>query len=126
MLKRTASLTALLFAVLIVAHMTTPQRTQARASGDAAAGLEVHKKNCLKCHGPEGTGDGPASKLLKTKPADWTDKAKLSKISDDELFKVISKGGDAVGKSKLMPAFADKLSEQDIRNVIAFIRSLQK
>ncbi len=126
MVKRVASLAVILFLASAVIYMSIPAKVRAVSGDAAAAGLEVHKKHCLKCHGPEGKGDGPAGKLLKTKPADWSDKAKLSKISDDELFKIILKGGEAAGKSKLMPAFEEKLSEQDIHNVIAFIRSLQK
>ena len=95
-------------------------------SGDAKAGLEIHKKNCVRCHGERGKGEGPAAKLLKTKPTDWSDKAKMSRLSDQDLFNVISKGGETAGKSKLMPAFAGKLSDQDVHNVIAFIRSLSK
>lgn len=123
--KKVASLAVILFVASMVIYMSSPAKARA-VSGDVAAGLEIHKKNCQKCHGPEGKGDGPAGKLLKTKPADWSDKAKFSKLSDEDLFKIISKGGEAAGKSKLMPAFGDKLSEQDIRNTIAFIRSLAK
>lgn len=96
----------------------------AAPTGNRAAGLEVHKANCAKCHGTGGKGDGPAGKLLKTKPADWTDKAKMSRMSDNDLFNVIKNGGAAVGKSKLMPAWKDKLSDQQINDVVAFIRSL--
>ena len=93
-------------------------------TGNRAVGLEIHKANCAKCHGLDGKGDGPAGKLLKTKPADWTDKAKMGKLSDTDLFNVIKNGGASVGKSKLMPAWKDKLSDEQIGDVIAFIRSL--
>ena len=114
-----------IFLALGVAAYVSP-RTKANPSptGNRAAGLEVHKANCAKCHGPGGKGDGPAGKLLKTKPADWTDKAKMSKLSDNDLFNVIKHGGKAVGKSALMPAWKDKLSDDQIYDVIAFIRSL--
>jgi mono/diheme cytochrome c family protein len=125
MLKKIETFVALSFLVLGVGfYLLSPKKVGATANGDPKAGAEVHKENCAKCHGPGGKGDGPAGKLLKTKPADWTDRSKMSKISDDELFNVIQKGGGAVGKSKLMPAFAEKLSDDQIRNVIAFIRSL--
>lgn len=112
-----------IFAVFYLIPAPTAARTP---SADAKAGLEVHKKNCARCHGEHGKGDGPAAKLLKTKPTDWSDKARMSSLSDQDLFKVISKGGESAGKSKLMPAFGGKLSDQDIHNVIAFIRSLSK
>ena len=104
--------------------LTISRKAGAAPTGNRAAGSEVHRANCAKCHGPGGKGDGPAGKLLKTKPADWTDKAKMSKLSDSDLFNVIKGGGGAVGKSKLMPAWGGKLSDDQIHDVIAFIRSL--
>lgn len=94
--------------------------------GNLQAGMEVHKKQCLRCHGEQGKGDGPGSAVLKTKPADWTDAARMSGISDDELFRAIKEGGAAVGRSKLMPAFGAKLKDQEISDLMAFIKSLQK
>ena len=108
----------------MAAYVAPRSKAGPSPSGNPAAGLEVHKANCAKCHGAGGKGDGPAGKLLKTKPADWTDKAKMSKLSDNDLFNVIKDGGGAVGKSKLMPAWKDKLSDQQIWDVVAFIRSL--
>lgn len=94
--------------------------------GNVQAGTEVHKKNCLRCHGEQGKGDGPASGLLKVKPADWTDAARMSGVSQDEMIRVIKEGGAAAGKSKLMPAFGEKLTNQEISDVVAFIKSLGK
>jgi mono/diheme cytochrome c family protein len=122
--KKFASLITLLL-MSIAAFYLTPA-LGAVPAGDAKAGLEVHKKNCLRCHGERGKGDGPAAKLLKTKPSDWSDKAKMSGLSDDYLFKIITKGGETSGKSKLMPPWEGKLSNQDVHNVIAFIRSLSR
>ncbi len=115
---------AVFLALGVALYLAIPQKAGASPSGNRAAGAEVHRANCAKCHGPGGKGDGPAGKLLKTKPADWTDKARMSKLSDSDLFNVIKGGGGAVGKSKLMPAWAGKLSDDQIHDVIAFIRSL--
>lgn len=123
-MKKLAFLIILLL-MSVAAFYLTPA-LGAVPAGDAKAGLEVHKKNCVRCHGERGKGDGPAAKLLKTKPTDWSDKAKMSGMSDQDLFKVITKGGEAAGKSKLMPAFGGKLSDQEVNNVIAFIRSLAR
>jgi len=104
--------------------VTSYQRAAAMPDGNAKAGRQIHVSNCQRCHGPQGKGDGPAGKLLKTKPADWTNKQKMSGLSDDHIYKIIWGGGGLVGKSTLMPAFKDKLSDQQIRDVRAFIRSL--
>ncbi|HEX4899273.1 MAG TPA: cytochrome c [Pyrinomonadaceae bacterium] len=103
---------------------TTSQRARVMSGSNAASGRQIHVKNCQRCHGPQGKGDGPAGKLLKTKPADWTDKKKMSALSDAYLYKIIAGGGGAVGKSTLLPAFKGKLNDNQIRDVISFIRSL--
>lgn len=123
-MKRVALLMSVFFLVPSAMLSVTTYRGAAAVFGDAGAGRQVHVGNCQRCHGPQGKGDGPAGKLLKTKPADWTDKTKMSQLSDSYLFNIIANGGVGVGKSSLMPAFKDKLSEQQIRDVISFIRSL--
>jgi mono/diheme cytochrome c family protein len=45
-------------------------------------------------------------------------------VPDDYLYGVIAEGGVSVGKSSYMPAWGKTLSEQDIRDIIAHIRSL--
>lgn len=111
---------------LVVFYWASPYRVNAASKGDATAGQEVYKSQCAKCHGELGRGDGPATKLMKTKPGDWTDKEKMSKYSDDDITKIISKGGEAAGKSKTMPAFGEKISESDVQNLVALIRSVAK
>ena len=95
------------------------------AQGDATAGQDAFKSICTNCHGEEGKGDGKASKMLKPKPGDWSDGSTLSDYSDEDLFKLIKDGGEAAGKSKLMPANGKKLTDDQINDVIAFIKSLQ-
>ena len=126
MMKRVALFMSLVLGMATVGFFVTTYQKAAAMGGDgnAKAGRQIHVNNCQRCHGPEGKGDGPAGKLLKTKPADWTNKQKMSALSDDHLYKIIWGGGGTVGKSTLMPAFKDKLSDQQIRDVRAFIRSL--
>jgi mono/diheme cytochrome c family protein len=117
---------ALLPLVLLVTIVWVGIGDAGNSKGEAGAGSAIYEKQCLRCHGEQGKGDGPASKLLKTKPHDLTDKAFMGKLSDEDLFKIIAKGGEGVGKSKLMPAYEQKLKEKEIRDLVAFIRSLAK
>lgn len=94
--------------------------------GDAARGKEIYAKSCATCHGAAGKGDGAAAVALNPKPPDLSDDAYVSKLSDKYLFNIIAKGGAGVGKSPLMPPFSGSLEDQDISNLIAFIRSLGK
>jgi mono/diheme cytochrome c family protein len=78
---------------------------------------------CRKCHGEHGKGDGPGAAMLNPKPRDFADCQNMQKRSDDELFKVISQGGEAVGMSADMQAWGGTLSDDDIRALMKFVRS---
>lgn len=93
-------------------------------SGDVKRGNDLFHKNCASCHGNAGKGDGPAAAALKPKPRDLTDKAYMGALSDEQLATVIKKGGPALGKSPLMPPLGGALKDQDLADVIAYVRSL--
>ena len=65
-----------------------------------------------------------AAKGLPAKPADHTNGAIMNQLSDKFLIEVISKGGSAVGKSGFMPAWGSSLNDKQIRDIVAFIRTL--
>ena len=98
----------------------------AAVAGDAAKGKDIYAKSCASCHGPAGKGDGAAAAALNPKPTNLADKAAMSKLDDAALTNVIAKGGAAVGKSPLMPPFNGQLKDQDIKDVVTYIRSLAK
>jgi mono/diheme cytochrome c family protein len=95
------------------------------AQNDVSAGRDVFASNCAPCHGASGRGDGPAAQALPVKPADLAERLSVNQYSDDYLFRVISKGGASAGKSDIMPAWAGVLNEQQIRQLISFLRTLQ-
>jgi mono/diheme cytochrome c family protein len=86
----------------------------------------MYTKQCGGCHGPTGKGDGPAAAALNPKPTDFTNKAYMAGLKDQYLFDLVKKGGAAVGKSPLIPPFGSKLNDQEIRDVIAYVRTLAK
>ena len=94
----------------------------AAGKGDPAKGREKYNQICASCHGPSGKGDGPAAAALDPKPRDLSDAKYVSTISDEQIFKTVKEGGAAVGKSPLMPAWGGVLSDNDIWNVIAYLR----
>lgn len=96
------------------------------AQGNTENGKALFTKYCGSCHGANGKGDTPVAAALNPKPKDLTDKTYMAGLKDDYLFNLIQKGGAAVGKSPLIPAFGAQLKEQEIRDVIAFVRSLAK
>ncbi len=64
----------------------------------------MYRDVCAMCHGPGGKGDGQAAASLTPKPRDYTDAAWQASVSDDDIRKIILGGGQAVGKSPMMPA----------------------
>jgi mono/diheme cytochrome c family protein len=93
---------------------------------DLAAAKDNYNTFCAKCHGPNGKGDGPAAASLHTPPRNYTDCAKMSKISDDTLFKAIKNGGASVGLSGEMPSWSAGLDDNDIHGLVAYVRSFCK
>ena len=81
---------------------------------------------CFVCHGVRGKGDGPSARGLEPKPADFTDCKAMAKDSDEALLKIIKGGGQSVGRSTVMPAWGEALSERQIDELVRFIRGLCK
>jgi cytochrome c oxidase cbb3-type subunit 3 len=97
------------------------------SSGLAAEKTTVlFQELCSVCHGVGGKGDGPSARGLEPKPADFTNCQAMAKDSDEVLLKIIKGGGQSVGRSTVMPAWGDALSEQQIREMVKFIRGLCK
>jgi mono/diheme cytochrome c family protein len=94
----------------------------ATEKGDPAKGKDVFTQKCSPCHGLTGHGDGPAAASLQPPPRNLSDAKYVSTLTDERMFKTISEGGAAVGKSPAMPSWKSSLSESDIWNVIAYVR----
>ena len=82
-----------------------------------SSGADTYKAKCQMCHGADGLGNTPAGKAMKARPFNSPD---VLKESDTDLMAVIKNG-----KNK-MPAFAGKLTDAQIADVVAYIHTLQK
>jgi len=96
--------------------------TAARAD-DLKAAASNYTESCAGCHGATGKGDGPKAAKLSVKVGDLTDCAKMGKVSDDVLLKVIKEGGPAANLNKAMTGFGDAFEDNDIKGLVAYIRS---
>ena len=118
MAKRGAALNAamaLAFAVLVF------YPRMAWAEGNAAHGERLFGQYCAGCHGPDGRG---GAHTFMPHVDTLTKRGYIDQMPDEYLAFVIGEGGAASGKSAYMPAWKSKLSEQDIQDIIAHIRSL--
>lgn len=93
---------------------------------DLKAAASNYSVSCQDCHGKEGRGDGPKAADLKTAPANYTDCAAMAKLSDDYLFNIIRNGGKSMGKSKDMADFTMAYDDNEIRGLVAYVRSFCK
>lgn len=96
------------------------------AGPDLAEAKMDYQMFCVKCHGKTGQGNGPAAATLHIKPRNYTDCAKMDKITDATLFKAIKFGGKSVGLSSEMPAWGKGFDDNEIKSLIAFVRSFCK
>lgn len=96
------------------------------AAGDMVKGKSIFAAQCVSCHGDAGKGDGVAAVALSPKPRNLADKAYMGGLTDQRIADAIKKGGAGVGKSPLMPAFDTTLNDNDIGDVVAFVRTLAK
>lgn len=109
-----------LFAItLATAAMLTALPSQA-----VEKAADNYKTYCAQCHGSKGDGKGLNVRDMSVQPRDHTDTKAMSARSDEQLFKVIKEGGLAIEKSVLMPPWADTFSDQEINDLVAYLREL--
>ena len=89
-----------------------------------ARGKATFDQYCANCHGAEGKGDGIAGQNLPIKPQNLTEGRILNALPDHFLHTLIAHGGQAVGLSPLMPNFTPYLSDGQVGEVIAYVRTL--
>ncbi len=91
---------------------------------DARAGEAIYKAGCIACHGGEGKG-APESMTMFKRPdtfPDFTDCAGTTPEPNGNWKAAIVHGGPSRGLSQIMPAFGDLLTDEQINDVIAYMR----
>ena len=86
----------------------------ARSDDKSAA---AYKQKCVTCHGADGKGETPAGKAMKVSSFASPD---IAKMSDQELADIIEKG-----KGK-MPKYGASMNSDEIKAMVAYIRTLAK
>jgi len=81
------------------------------------SGADIYKSKCQMCHAADGSGNTPAGKSTKVVPFSSPD---VVSKSDADLVAITKNG-----KGK-MPAYTGKLTDAQITDVVAHIRTLQK
>lgn len=92
----------------------------AGAGADGTAGQKTFESKCAQCHGKDAKGSEKMAKVLKVDLADVNlTGEKATKASAPDLGKIVTEG------KKKMPKFKGKLSDDQIKEVVAYVKSLQ-
>ena len=83
------------------------------------AGMALYGKNCASCHGKTGMGDGVKARMLTTFPGDFSG-ASYQNQTDGEQFYKTKFGRDE------MPKYDGRLSDDDIWNIVNYMRTFKK
>lgn len=90
----------------------------------ATPAQRIYLSQCATCHGANGRGSWRAT-LFLMRPGNLADPRATGTFSDEYLFALIKHGGATIGKPG-MPAFGFHLSDEEIREVIRYVRALPK
>jgi cytochrome c553 len=94
-------------------------------AGGSAAAAEVGanwEKHCVKCHGKDGKGNTKMGRQSGAK--DYTDPKVQAAMKDENALKVVKEGIVEKGKKKMDP-YGDKLSDDEIKALIAHMRTFK-
>jgi hypothetical protein len=95
------------------------------AQVDTRAGMtgeQLYQKACLACHGADGKGQPREVRGFETDLPDFTDCSLSTPEADLDWNSVIHLGGRARSFDRMMPAFIDELSGDEIQTIIGYLR----
>ena len=113
-----------LIADVSVAHRGRDGRPEAPLPQTGGRGRILYETHCAICHGVAGKGDGAGAKVIRQSMRDFSNPVAMRGAEDRFLFEIIKKGSSQFGRSNAMPSWGMKLSDEEIRAVVAHIRTL--
>jgi mono/diheme cytochrome c family protein len=87
-------------------------------------GREIFEKNCIICHGEDAKGTGELAVALPVRPANLTDCRLTAEDPVEVVEGIIRHGGSYAGRSSVMPAFGNALTDAEIADVARYVKSL--
>lgn len=97
-----------------------------KSRGDAVKGHKLFVGHCAPCHEQDDATAEESGEPSGADPADLTNDARLSKMTDRDLYIAIAEGGLMIHGPSIMPQWADKLTSEQTWDIIAYLRLLQR
>ena len=131
-MKPALALAALLIAVaaapasaldkVTTAAVSTQGALLPRDSNDAKVfrGGLVYSNYCVTCHGYNADGNGRAARLYNPKPANL----RMSDKNDAYFGLIVRMGGEAMGRSQFMPPWGAELTDEQVNDLVTYLRSI--
>ncbi len=119
-----ALVVCLTLAIVLLGQRWLQREDSGSPAPGALSGRSLYEAHCAVCHGATGKGDGPGASVVRQPIADFSNPATMHAVNDRFLFDIIKKGGSQFGRSNAMPSWGMKLSDDEIRSIVAYIRSL--
>lgn len=83
-------------------------------------GSIAYQNYCVLCHGITAEGNGRAAKMYTPPPFNL----RRSMMSDNYKEQIIRKGGKAMGRSEFMPPWAQELTDEQVTDLVNFLRTI--
>ena len=113
-----------LLVVCLVSSVTVPVAAQAPQASPQTprTGRQVYEAACAACHGSDGRAGTAAASDYPIVPPDFTDCSFATREPDGDWLAVSHQGGPTRGFDRLMPAFGEALSVEELARSITYIR----
>jgi mono/diheme cytochrome c family protein len=95
-----------------------------QAAATDSPARDLYKKNCVDCHGPDGRSQTRLGR--KSGAKNLTDQTSVGKLTDDEVFATIKAGRKNKKGEETMEAFGDRLTDAEIKALVAYVRGFAK
>jgi mono/diheme cytochrome c family protein len=101
------------------ANYKSMKNSVAMSDASTKAGQLLYVRTCAACHGKTGLGDGPKAKALKTSPTNFSKAEYQNQTDGEHFYKTRAGNGD-------MPKYEGKMSDDDIWNIVNYMRTFKK
>ena len=111
------------YSIVITAALSALLPMAVAAEADASKGKPIYDQMCAGCHGFRGDGGEGHRGGFSPHIGTLANKEYLDGLPDEYLITIIKKGGAYMGKMATMPAWEKRLSDDEIKDIVAHIRT---